>query len=325
MRLPAIYSTLSVESLKEWIAHYYDFGDSVDITFYCRNVSDTYLLTTAERQFALKVNRVNWRADEAIVEELTAIRHMDRSGVGVALPVPRSDGKWITHIPAPEGSRSAMLYEWARGRAPDYTNSDHMHRYGELVARLHAAGDALRLSDARPRLDAAYLLDIPLQRIRSRLKRLPAVAPSVARDLESLAERTQRNMSRAVEKLRGWGFCHGDIWANNARLDGERLVLFDFDFCGPGWTVFDVATYRWHTWSRGSEAVAWSPFLEGYLRIRPEAEAMLEYLGLFMVLRHLWTTAHFVGRLPETGAYFLSDDDLENLVPICDQLESLRV
>ena len=33
--------------------------------------------------------------------------------------------------------------------------------------------------------------------------------------------------------------------------------------------------------------------------------------------------AEVLFRLPETGAYFLSDDDLENLVPFCRQLESL--
>lgn len=316
---PIIYSTLCVERLKEWITRHYDFGDDVDLLFYCRGVSDTYLLSTPGRQFALKVYRTNWRTDEAILEELAAIRHMACRGVDVALPRPRNDGKWITQIPAPEGPRKAMLFDWAAGRAPLYNDIDHARRYGDLVGRLHEAGEDLPLSAARPRLDADYLLEVPLVRIRTRLKRFP----SIARELDALAERTRVRIREVFPKLNDWGFCHGDIWANNARIDGERLVLFDFDLCGSGSTLFDLATYRWDARCKGFETPAWPAFLEGYLHIRPEAEASLEHLGLFMILRHLWTAAFFVGRLPETGAYFLSDDDLENLVPFCKELESL--
>lgn len=315
---PIIYSTLSVEHLKEWISPHYDFGESVDLIFYCRGVSDTYLLSTPTRQFALKVYRTNWRTQPAILEELAAIRHLASRGVEVAMPVPRNDGQWITNIPAPEGPRKAMLFHWAAGRAPLYGNPEHARRYGDLVGRLHAAGEDLWLSDARPRLDADYLLEVPLTRIRTRLKRWPGIA----RDLDALAERTRVRIAEVFPKLTDWGFCHGDIWANNARIDGDQLVLFDFDLCGYGSALFDIATYRWDARCKGGEATAWPAFLEGYLRIRPQAEASLQHLGLFMILRHIWTAAFFVGRLPETGAYFLSDDDLENLVPFCRTLES---
>lgn len=319
-RFPIIYSTLCVDRLKAWVSRHYDVGDWIDLTFYCRGVSDTYLLSTAERQFALKVYRTNWRTDAAILEELAAIRHMGSRGVEVAMPVARSDGKWITQIPAPEGLRKAMLFDWAPGRAPLYKDVSHARRYGDLVARLHAAGDDFPLGDARPRLDADYLLEVPLSRIRTRLKRFP----SVARDLDALAERTRVRIAQVFPTLSDWGFCHGDIWANNARIDGDRLVLFDFDLCGSGSTLFDLATYRWDARCKGFETPAWSAFLEGYLSVRPAAEASLEHLSLFMILRHIWTAAFFVGRLPETGAYFLSDDDLENLVPFCKQLEDLE-
>jgi Ser/Thr protein kinase RdoA (MazF antagonist) len=304
--------------LKEWISRHYDFGEDVDLIFYCRGVSDTYLLSTATRQYALKVYRTNWRTRQAILDELAAIRHLGSRGVEVAMPVPRGDGEWITHIPAPEGPRNAMLFHWAAGRAPLYSNVEHARRYGDLVGRMHAASADLPLSAARPRLDADYLLEVPLTRIRTRLKRWPRIA----RDLDALAERTRARIAEVFPQLSDLGFCHGDIWANNARIDGERLVLFDFDLCGIGPTLFDLATYRWDARCKGFETVAWPAFLEGYLRIRPQAEASLQHLGLFMILRHLWTAAFFVGRLPETGAYFLSDDDLENLVPFCETLES---
>ena len=40
-----------------------------------------------------------------------------------------------------------------------------------------------------------------------------------------------------------------------------------------------------------------------------------------MILKHLWTTAHWIGRLPETGLNFLPDDAIENIVVVCEKIE----
>lgn len=317
-RLPIIYSTLSVEYIKRLVARQYDLGDALECVFFCRGVSDTYLLVTPERKFALKVYRSSWRTTEAILGEIAALRHVGGKGIDVALPVPRRDGSWIADIRAPEGLRRAVLFHWADGRAPKYTEAGHARQYGSLVARLHCAGEDLPASSARREMDIAYLFTNPMQRIRSHVKHLPQVAMG----LEALAERTEAHLRRAAARVRDWGFCHGDVWTNNARLDGNRLVLFDFDFCGPGWRLFDLASYRWHARFTNVEEPAWPPFIAGYLEIRPEAAATLEFIGLFMILKHLWTTAHWIGRLPETGAYFLPDEYLENMVPFCEKIET---
>ncbi|MDY6945534.1 MAG: phosphotransferase [Pseudomonadota bacterium] len=314
---PIIYSTLCVERLRQVIQKQYGLADLLEFTFYCRGVSDTYALYTPTRRYALKVYRTRWRSQQSILGELAALRHVGAKGVEVALPVARNDGDWITTIAAPEGQRCAVLFEWADGQAPQYTNADHMYRYGDLLARLHAAGEDLPTDIARPHLDGTYLLERPMHQIRRRLKHLPSIAAAV----EALADRTRAHLERAAPRLNDSAFCHGDIWSNNARIEGERLVLFDFDFCGTGWQLFDLATFRWHTRSVGVELAAWRPFIAAYLKVRPAAAESLRCLGLFMILRHLWTAAHTIGRLPETGAYFLSEEDIENLVPFCEAIE----
>ena len=316
--LPILYSTLRAESIRGLLLRHYDFDDSLECIFFCRGVSDTYFVSAGAERFALKVFRCNWRSEEAILGELAAIRHVGSKGVDVAMPVPRRDGRWVCSIRAPEGVRKAVLFRWADGRAPKYTDEAQARRYGALLANLHIAGDDLQPTSARPRLDANYLFEAPVAKVLAHVQR----KPTIARDLQRLVDRTGERLQRAAPELHDWGFCHGDVWSNNARLDGDRLVLFDFDFCGSGWQIFDLASYRWHARFEKQEDSAWPPFIEGYLQLRPLAARSLQFLGLFIILKQLWTTAHFIGRLPETGAYFLSDDYLENMVPFCERIEA---
>jgi Ser/Thr protein kinase RdoA (MazF antagonist) len=315
---PIIYSTLSQEGIKQLVVRHYNIDESVECTLVCRGVSDTYMLSSSDQRYALKVYRTNWRTREALLWEMATLQHMENKGVAVAMPIPRRDGDLLTDVYAPEGLRSAVLFRWANGFAPKYTNAEHALQYGKALASLHRAADDLPANPSRPNMDMTYLLATPLARIRSRLRDFPVVAAGLA----ALEERTSARSKQAERCLQDWGFCHGDIWANNARIDGDRLVLFDFDFAGSGWQIFDLASYRWHARSKGVENAAWQPFIEGYLQVRPTAENSLEFIGLFMILKHLWTTAHFISRSSETGTNFLSDEQLECLVPFCEGIEA---
>ena len=315
---PIIYSTLSMEGIRELVLENYDLTEPLECTFVSRSVSDTYRITTSKQRFALKVYRTLWRAAEDIQWEMNALRYLQSHGVDVAVPVPGRHGQWATEVYAPEGRRSAILFEWASGVVPRYSDVGHAACYGAALAKLHRVAGGVAESPARPPMGMSYLLEEPLARIRTRLVDLPQIEPQLA----ALESRIRRRCDSAERYLRDWGFCHGDVWANNARLQGDRLVLFDFDFSGSGWQVFDLASYRWDARRRNAEKVAWNPFIEAYLQGRPALSGSLKYIGLFMILKHLWTTAFFIERAPETGTNFLADEDLELMVPYCERIEA---
>jgi Ser/Thr protein kinase RdoA (MazF antagonist) len=312
-----IYSTLSIETIQRVVARHYHLDGPIECTLFWRGVSDTYLVSTATGNYALKVYRSRWRTRQAILAELAAIEHMNSRGVDVAIPIPRHDGRLTTGIAAPEGVRIAVLFRWAPGRAPSYIDPVHARRYGNLVARLHIAGDSLTASASRPRMDFEYLLGRPLERIRSRTKSM-----SIVPRLEPLANRVLARFDAAKSSLPDWGFCHGDIWSDNALLDDQRLVVFDFDFCGTGWRAFDIASFKWHARFQGVEQVAWQPFIEGYLDVRPAGAGSLEFMPLFMIIRHLWTAAHVIDRTAETGINSHPENFFDNLVVFCERIEA---
>ena len=313
---PVTYSTLSIAGILRAVVPQYGLDGDATCVLFNRGVSDTYLVSSEHMQFALRIYRANWRSDAAILAEIEALQHLSGKGIEVAMPVRRKDGGWITALQAPEGRRRAVLFHWISGRAPRYTQVQHGERYGELLANVHSATEDLPINESRPLMNLEYLLHIPMNKIKPRLRGRLMVA-----QLEELCLRIMPHLKEVEQHLGDWGFCHGDIYPNNACINNGRLTLFDFDFCGWGWRVYDLATYRWEARRQGVERVAWQPFIQAYCRIRPAAAEWLKFVGLFMILRHFWTTAHWIGLSPEHGVNFPPEDFMEDLVPFCEKIE----
>lgn len=313
-----IYSTFPSETIKQLVLSHYDLDDSVECTFFSRGLNDTYRVSVQDRQFALRFYRSRWRTREAVVGEVRALLHLAGKGVPVAAPVARSDGELVTDVNAPEGPRCAVLFDWVQGDEPAYRNETHARLYGRLAAQLHIASDDLPSNSGRSPLDLNYLLERPLESLRPALKSRPQLAAR----FDAIVDRVRTRMENAKERLWDWGFCHGDLHFGNAHIDGEQLSLYDFDCCGPGWRVYDLATYRWAARIRQFEGGAWKPFKEAYLEVRPAAADTLELVPLFVILRHIWLQGYHVWNSVEDGVSFQNDGYFNYLVTFCEHLES---
>jgi Ser/Thr protein kinase RdoA (MazF antagonist) len=310
-------STLSGRGLSRLVAAHYGIETLVKCTLIQRGVNDTYLLSTATRNFALKVYRVRWRSRDSIMEELTSIQHIGTKGVQVATPITRSDGGLITDIEAPEGVRSAVLFCWSEGRTPKYAEAAHSRSAGILLGELHAAGAECTTLRVRPRKDIKELFERPSACIRARVSGSPALAGR----LNAIASRIEARADEVRRRLEDWGFCHGDFTESNMRVDGDAARVFDFDWCGAGWRVFDMATFKWAARRQGLDQTAWQPFIDGYLSVRPTAARSLQFVPLFVVLRHFWHTAQCIALSSYLGAGFLSDEFFEDFVVFCEKID----
>lgn len=313
-----VYSTFASDWLRTELLPAYELEGVEECSLFQRGTNDTYRIGAAGGTYALRVYRSRWRTRQAVEDELATLQRLLELGVPVAGPIARRDGVSITLLEAPEGPRCAVLFSWADGLEPQYRNTSHAQQYGRSAARLHNAAEALVASSARPKLDLDYLLNHPLAQLRTVLRSRPAAEAY----LEGLADRLRKRIDAAGDLLGTWGFCHGDLHGGNARIRGDHLTLFDFDCCGSGWHLFDLATYRWAARIRELEAPAWESFSGTYLQLRPQAEASLQLVPTFVILRHLWLMGLRVGDAAECGASFVTDDFIDNLIQFCMQLEA---
>jgi Ser/Thr protein kinase RdoA (MazF antagonist) len=195
------------------------------------------------------------------------------------------DGQVIRSLRAPEGERYAVLFTYAPGEPPAWPPPPSYARlYGQTVAAIHAGLDAFAPAHARFPLDLDYLIERPLQTI------LPFLAdrPEDAQYLQHLADRLTARV-RALEGGLEHGACHGDCHGGNCHLAApDQLTFFDFDCCGPGWRVFDLATFRWSIALNELDETLWSAFEAGYTSWRQLPELDWAAVPLFVLIRHLW-------------------------------------
>jgi Ser/Thr protein kinase RdoA (MazF antagonist) len=310
-------STFSNAGLRKFCYPHYDLDRSTRCTLFKRNLNDVYLLTAPGQRYAVKVYQSEWRSRAAILSEVEAIRHLAAKGVEVALPIARKDGRWITELPAPEGRRSAVLFQWVDGEAARWTDPSHAAQLGNLAARMHSAADEMSFHGPRPQMTIDHLMGDSLARIR----RAVEGSSLLERRCEAIVKRCRASLRRAKAQPGDWGFCHGDLYLSNARIKADKLVLLDFDWCGFSWRVFELATFRWASRWFNAESSAWKPFIEAYLQVRPSAESSLEFLRLFMVLRHLWIIAQWIRTAGMAGEYMIADGRLDELISKCEQIE----
>ena len=107
--------------------------------------------------------------------------------------------------------------------------------------------------------------------------------------------------------------CHGDALGSNAHLAGPletgTITHFDFDECGPGWQVYDLATFRWIVVRRFSAADAdarWQAYLRGYLQVRAIPELDLTAVPLFVAIREIWLMGQHARMAPLRGRWVTS-------------------
>lgn len=266
---------------------------------------------------AIRVHRAGYHTDAELRSHATWARALSTDGVVATAPViETTDGDVVAHArhPSVPEQRQVTVLGWVPGTmlAEDDTGDDvsTYRRVGELMARLHAhAGqwspppdfevlswdvDGL-LGEAATwgRFWDASLVD---DDGRALLARFRAHARRVLNDLGTGPDR--------------FGLVHGDFLPENLLLGPDGgITLLDFDDCGRGWFLFDIATALFMPSIEETYPAVRDAFVEGYRGVRPFPDDEVALLPLFLALR----AATYVGWM-ETRAHTRFAQDMGPIV-----------
>ena len=182
------------------------------------------------------------------------------------------------------------LYPRRGGRAPDFSNPDHLFTMGRWLAQLHNVG-AVRPFAERPTLDiASFGTDsaafISMQVIPPSLK---TAYDSLTRDLlQALQEKASQHGDIALIRS------HGDCHAGNVLWRDELPHFVDFDDARMAPAVQDI--WMLLSGERHEQTAQLAEILEGYSEFRDFDTRELHWVEILRTLRMLHYSAWLARR-----------------------------
>jgi len=95
--------------------NYSDFPQNAACAFEYRGVNDIYRCTNGNQSFFFKIYARKDIDEVAIEAEIEIVNHLRQSGLSVAYPVARKNGKYLLLLNTPEGARFGVLFSEAEG------------------------------------------------------------------------------------------------------------------------------------------------------------------------------------------------------------------
>lgn len=293
-------SVLNGAYILDTLSGEYSLGPWITCTYLLKGLNDTYLITTQDGKYVLRVYRTE--VLEADVQyEITLLNqlnnHLHSRYTKVAPPVRKKDGSYYSVIHAPEGKRCVVIYPFMPGHECRLENVNDCFHFGCSAAELHLAMDQLELDLPRYELNLDMLVDKPLQRILHHIGNEHAHAAFLKEYVEMIKLRIRDKVEQGLD----YGLCHGDMHGNNnVHQDGELFSHYDFEWSSYGWRAYDLAQVlisRRRNQSAEQAEESWKAILKGYRSVREFSAFDEQAVADFITVRRLWVMSldvHFI-------------------------------
>jgi Ser/Thr protein kinase RdoA (MazF antagonist) len=233
---PVLASIPSTKHVALYVKEKYNLGFDTYCKIMKTGINHTYLISNSKAKYVFRIYSYNWRTEIEIKEELRLINILKEKKISVSFPLSDLKGNYIQKIDAPEGLRYAVLFSFAEGDKIRELSNDHSYSIGLLMGNIHQqlinkTVDRVQY-DINTLLKPSYLL--AKEHFPESMEEMTFVKNAIEY-LDSVFEQTDANQLRK-------GIVHLDMWYDNMNIaENSKITLFDFDFCGNGLLIFDMA------------------------------------------------------------------------------------
>lgn len=311
----SVYSMMSGEDAARFVAASYPVARIERCELLRRGINDVYdIVCEDEKRFMFRLGNRAERGAGNLAYETGLLVHLADHNVPVSLPLKAHDGGYWHEIVMAEGIRPAALFDYIDGRNPRGDCMVDAYAQGASLALMHEASLNYRGQPSLYKLDLENLIDCRLERAGM----LSSLEDENHHFLQEHAERLRKAIGELSPNLT-IGHCHGDFHRGNVIMRDDDpsnpcAVLFDFDDSGPGWLVYDIATYLWDR-ALGRESLhVWKPFLDGYGSRRAISPDEWQAVLVFVCIRHFWLIGEYASRVPQWGMESVSQRWLDRQV-----------
>lgn len=308
-------SPQSLRSLRQTIRNLYDLPPDVRIRplSYSENLTFLAGCPSDGSRYILRVNRRGYHSIAELESEIAWMRAIRRD-TDLEIPdvIAGIDGGGVQKFPSDRGEAdTCCMFSFLTGKTPRDLQGEDLERLfrdlGRITATLH--GQVLAW-DPPPGLTRFRWDFEALIGPRSRWGDW-SLYPGMDKERKRLFLAAASLIGR---RLAGFGFgrtrfglIHSDLHPLNLLCENGRVKVLDFDDCGYGWFLYDLASslLRYNE-NLDPLCAAW---LEGYRKVRPLTREDEREIPTFILMRRLtrlgWLASH-----PMSGsAKEMAEDD----------------
>lgn len=295
------------------------------LVFVAHGENTTFRVDDGER-YLLRVHRPNRHgrdvdSTEAVRSELwwlAALRA--ETAIAVPEPVPTRDGELTTMAadPGVAEPRVCSMLRWMDGRIhAGSARPEHLRRLGAVMAGLHNHADAWTPPPGfvRIRWDwAAFFGDTMEYGGMNAAKVWDLIPGDLRPQFDLVAARMEAVMAGLGHGPDAFGLIHADLHLENALFTRDEVRLIDFDDCGYGHRVYDLAVALWELRHDPGYPEFREALLAGYTAHRPLPHAQLDHLDAFIMAREVAFGLWFAGTARVNPAFAADLDDVLDAV-----------
>ncbi|MEZ0163650.1 phosphotransferase enzyme family protein [Kineococcus sp. LSe6-4] len=305
----------------------YGLPADAPLTFIKLRENCVFRVDTDRGSFALRLHRPGYRSVAEVATEVALVHHLAQEG----LPVPHVEATLTGELHATarhEGLEVQVdLQRWIESdgnldaveeavRGTSTLEPVVFARIGALAARLHDVAERREHPPTghRTAWDAKGL--VGPDSLWGDPRGLPGLTAAQADLVGRAAEHVGATLSRHEQVPANYGFIHADLTPENLLHTGENLVLIDFDDCGEGWYLFDLATVLFFYLSHPRAGEFRAALLEGYAARRPLTAQDAELFEVLLLARGLTYLGWAATRSETETAAFLVAEVLPSVLAL---------
>ena len=241
------------------------------------------VLTKVGTQFALRVNVNSPRSIENLKAEITWVNFLrDDARVKAPHPVSTTEDQYFVTVTNDLGNSEfkCVLYSWLEGEElGDEPTPEQIRSLGAAMATLHVSSKDFKL----PAGAELPSFEDPLWETEDFLLSEKSVLDPEAQSLIAQALTVIKSEIDELYRQHPQQIIHADLHGWNVMWHDEKVAVFDFDDCGIGLPIQDLATAIYYLDTPEQDAA----LKEGYASVAPLPEYSESQMQMFMIQRRI--------------------------------------
>ncbi|MEV0753595.1 phosphotransferase [Streptosporangium sp. NPDC050280] len=191
----------------------------------------------------LRVHRLGYHSTPAILSELSWLEALrEQAGIRTPRVIPAPDGSRVLTVPGPE-PRDCVMFEFLPGTEPPQDDPlPGFERLGALTARMHRHARGWSPPEGFTRFHWDYEAALGAESRWGRWQDGLGMDTEARAVLGRLDKELRERLHRFGRAPGRYGLIHADLRAANLLVEGENPPgVIDFDDCGFGWYLYDLA------------------------------------------------------------------------------------